>query len=199
MGIDQASRAWWSVVVVFRTAACEQILGLLRVTPSVNQDISLAQRLHTQANRAANKGHHLEAIRGFTEVIALTPNASLPTAAEGYYNRGNSLDEIGLYDEAIEDFTRALAILESTFPSSELLAKIHNNRGISLENLDRQEEAISEYSAAIRANPHWSSPYYNRGLAFERQGDLKKAHEDYKVAAGLGNREASNKLRTLGC
>jgi len=172
---------------------------LLQVTPSVNQNTDYAMKANTQAKRAANQGRHLEAIRGYTAVIASTLKAFPPAAGEAYYNRGNSLDEIGLYEEAVEDFTQALAILDqSGFSDPVLLSKIHNNRGISLDNLSRRDEAISAYSAAITANPKWSSPYYNRGLAFEMQGNLIRACEDYKAAASLGNREASKSLRRLG-
>lgn len=180
------------------TADYEEIRSLLQVTPSVDQDTDYAMEANTRAKRAANQGRHLEAIRGYTAVIVSTLEAFPPAAAQGYYNRGNSLDELGLYREAVEDFTQALAILDQTgFSDPELLSKIHNNRGISLENLDRRDEAISEYSAAIKDDPQWSSPYYNRGLAFESQGNLNKAGKDYEVAAKLGNHEASNKLRTL--
>ncbi len=56
---------------------------------------------------------------------------------------------------------------------------IRGNHLLGQGNLD---EAIELYSRAIELYPENARIFYNRGIAFERRGDLRKAEEDYHRA-----------------
>ncbi len=47
------------------------------------------------------------------------------------------------------------------------------------------KKAISDYNKAIRLNPEDALAYYNRGLAYNLQGNSRSALESFRKAAEL--------------
>ena len=95
-----------------------------------------------------------------------------------YYNRGWAQDELGNYDQAIEDYGRALHIRSD-------YAEAYVARGYSYGRIGERERAIADYGRALEADPDNFEASFNRGLAYEAKGDLERAVADYDRAFAL--------------
>ncbi len=58
-----------------------------------------------------------------------------------YFNRGNAYDDLGQYQRAIQDYTRAIQLDPD-------LAQAYYNRGIVYYNLGEYQRAIQDYDKA---------------------------------------------------
>lgn len=95
-----------------------------------------------------------------------------------YDNRGAALESLGRHDEAIADFTHALAL----DPHDSLA---YSNRATAYLASNRQELAIADLTAVIRDEPANGHAFYERGTAYERGGALDNALADYRNAVRL--------------
>lgn len=143
---------------------------------------------------SATSGEILVATKGLAESSYLLGNYP---AAYGYYsaalasepsvsvynNRGLTLHELERYEEAVTDFTRALALTGSntqgTFP-------IFFNRAGSLDALERYEEAKQDLDVAIMMNSNLGNAYYLRSLVHADLGLLEESEADRLRAEELG-------------
>jgi len=60
-----------------------------------------------------------------------------------------------------------------------------------LGELSRYDEAIAQLDIAIKIAPLYPQAYHNRGVAWERKGDIAAAIEDYRRAVKYGNFDLS--------
>jgi tetratricopeptide (TPR) repeat protein len=96
--------------------------------------------------------------------------------------------EKGNYQEAIENFTRAI----ESRPDD---AFLYNNRGLAAyygaKKAKEYKKAISDYSKAIELKPDYAVAYHNRGLAYFKRGGwtntgpFDKAISDFTKAIEL--------------
>ncbi len=63
-----------------------------------------------------------------------------------YYNRGVAYGDKGLYDQAIADYTQAIALKPD-------YAAAYDNRGWSYEKKGARDQAVADYRAALRLDP----------------------------------------------
>ena len=103
------------------------------------------------------------------------PNEEL-TAVE-YYNRGLEYKNLGKYQLAIDNFSRAIKINPDYLDA-------YNDRGIAYKNLGNYQLAIDDYTRAIQINPDYVKAYYNRGFVKMKLG--RDYCSDYKKACELG-------------
>ena len=153
----------------------------------------------------------------WTYVIAKEPDVSL-----AYNNRGLTYDELGRYDQAIEDFGKAIALDPSDhkaytnrgmlygkmgqfdkaiedFEKAIALDPSHpaayNNLGIAYAKTGLTDKAIEQFNKTILIDQSQAMAYYNRGLLYFRTGNNDRAASDYKKACALGNNDACNVLQ----
>jgi len=137
------------------------------------------------------KGEHDRAIAEFTEAIKLKsddPNF--------FSNRGFTLFQKGDHDRAIDDFNTVIKLNPAaSSPARSRLGTIHSLRG-------QHEKALAELNEAVRLAPERALPYWYRGFAFERAGELEKALADFRKALSIelnseepGQRVARTELR----
>jgi len=109
-----------------------------------------------------------------TAVISrrLVDNGELATA---YKNRGNAYDDKGQYEQALEDFDRAVA----TNPQD---SDAFNSRGTTFTALGRYELAVRDFDEAVRLNPASGPPLGNRCFAKAMLGILESALADCNEA-----------------
>ncbi len=111
-----------------------------------------------------------------------------------YFNNAIALDstkldayyDLGLYYQNNDQLNKALATYKNIekiapdFPNS-----YYNIGYIYLQLLNIPDKSIPYFTKAIIASPNYYQAYYNRGLAYERLGDVFNAKADYKEALKL--------------
>jgi tetratricopeptide (TPR) repeat protein len=98
-----------------------------------------------------------------------------PDDHEVWFYRGNSLANLGRYEEAIESYDRAISFKHDKHEA-------WYNRGVSLGNLGRYEEAIESYDRAISFKHDKHEAWSNRGVSLANLGRYEEATESYDRA-----------------
>lgn len=96
-----------------------------------------------------------------------------------YFNRGNKLFQLKRYDEAIADFSKAIA----AYPSDELM---YSSRAKAYYFLGKYQEALLDSDHAIALKPDNKRFYYDRALTYRAIGNLDAAQEDIRKSCALG-------------
>jgi tetratricopeptide (TPR) repeat protein len=105
-------------------------------------------------------------------------NVGKTNTAKLFVARGTVLDGVGKHDEAIADFTRAIALN----PHDQVG---YSNRATVYMESGRFALAIVDLTEVIRAEPANGMAFYNRATAYEKSGERDKALDDYRSAARL--------------
>ncbi|MEM9770046.1 MAG: tetratricopeptide repeat protein [Cyanobacteria bacterium P01_D01_bin.73] len=95
-----------------------------------------------------------------------------------WYARGNALDELGRYDEAIAAYDRALEA-DPKFYAAWV------NRGYCLDRLGRYRAAIASFDQALRIKPDYDGLWYNRGTVLGKIQRYGAAVESFNRALKL--------------
>ena len=115
-----------------------------------------------------------EAIINLTEAIHRDPQY-----ASAYYFRGRTLNEKGLYDDAINDFSRALEMMSKyDFWRAEIIYR----RGVAWLEKNNFEKAIADFNEILLFDPFYVEGYIRRGYAWLQKGEFDKAIADYSKA-----------------
>ena len=96
-------------------------------------------------------------------------------SAETHFIRGYEKAELGDYNGAITNYTKAIRLKPD-------FAAAYYNRGNAKYNLRQYFAAISDYDTAIRLRPDDADAYNNRGLAKSNLGQYFAAITDYDTA-----------------
>lgn len=137
-----------------------------------------------------------------------------PDYANAYFKRGDAYDEVGKYELAISDYTKAielkfeplspaynyrgvtyirmkkydLAILDFDVSISiNPNAPAYGNRAEAYYYLENSEQAIASASEAIKINSSLAKAYLIRGVAYRQAGNIEQAIADFKMAISLNN------------
>jgi tetratricopeptide (TPR) repeat protein len=113
-------------------------------------------------------------------------------------SRGNQYASRDAYEDAIGEFTQAVAL-------DPALAAAHYARAnIYWRELSDYERAVRDYSRALELNPRLANAYLNRGLSrvYGRLGTRDEAIADFERYLELGRNgywriEASNQIMRL--
>ena len=98
-----------------------------------------------------------------------------PTALLVWNILGASRSKIGMLDEAIDAYKKAI-LLKPDY------AEAYNNLGVTLKDQEKFDDAIEAYKKAITFKPDYAEAYDNMGVALKNQGKLEEAIEVYKKA-----------------
>ena len=79
-------------------------------------------------------------------------------SAETYYYRGNTKHDLGFYQNAISDYSKAIRLKPD-------FVEAYNNRGRTKASLSRCVEAIADYDTAIQLNSGGAPAYLLRGAS----------------------------------
>jgi tetratricopeptide (TPR) repeat protein len=114
------------------------------------------------------------------ELMSQAINAH-PQHAVAYVNRGAVLQDLGLWQQALDDYDSALA----RQPGQPGEADSHNHRGHVLKELKRYPEALESFDRAITLEPGRSVFYNNRGIALRLLGHYQRALAAFDQALAL--------------
>ncbi len=102
--------------------------------------------------------------------VAKTPNLS-----RALMNRGVLYANLGQWDNALEDYSKAL----KNDPEN---SKANYNCGVAYANLRQWDKATAYYSRALGIDPKYKDAYYNRGVAYANLGLWDNAIADFSAA-----------------
>jgi tetratricopeptide (TPR) repeat protein len=98
--------------------------------------------------------------------------------ANEHFEIGNKYLELGLNDEAIEEYRKALKL-------SPKLADVLTKLGIALRNKNLYEEAILQFSKAKEVNPRYGPAWVQLGITYYLKGLVGLAVEEWENALKL--------------
>ncbi|MBI4646256.1 MAG: tetratricopeptide repeat protein [Bacteroidia bacterium] len=122
-----------------------------------------------------NISDFMGAVEAFDKAIAL----KYDTLEQVYYNRGNANKNQKKYEEAIKDYTQAIA-------HNEAYKEAFNNRGICHYQLKRYNLAIADFTKAIEIDNEFADACNNRGNSYYFINDLSRACQDWEAAYNKG-------------
>lgn len=125
-----------------------------------------------------------------TGILFLSVSSAYAATAEEYYNSGNSNYKQSKYDEAISDYTKAVA-------RNPNLAQAYNNRGGAYIQKGNYDLAILDCAKAIELQPDYAYAYNNRATAYYGKKDYDKAWADVHKMESLGVKVAPGFLSDL--
>jgi tetratricopeptide (TPR) repeat protein len=96
-------------------------------------------------------------------------------------NKGSSLDQLGLHQEALACFDQALVLN----PAS---AEPWFNKGVALHALQKKQEALECYERALAVNPRSEQAWSNKGVVLKALGRTGQALDCYQRALELNPR-----------
>jgi len=115
-------------------------------------------------------GYWQDSITLFDHTLKVTDHNWL-----AYDSRGAAYKDLGNYQQAIEDLSRAIEIKPGYIDA-------YNNRGIAYKDLGNYSQAIEDLNRAIEMKPRFAEAYNNRGIAHKGLGNYRQAIEDYSRA-----------------
>ena len=126
----------------------------------------------------------------WTDVIEKYPGQNVAS----YSNRGIAYTNTGQWDNALADFTKAIAI-NPKYPVS------YANRGVVYGNLGQTENAIADFTKALEIDTTYKLVLHNRGVAYGETGQYDKAVSDLLKAIRLDPKyiSAINNLSIIYC
>ena len=133
------------------------------------------EELFQKGNSLLEEGHLLEAIDIYAEVVGADSGHM-----NAYANRGLAYSYLEDYEQAIEDFTKALE-LDPTRENPEL-PTLFLNRGFAYSNAGEVEKAFEDYGQALRINSTFAEAFCNRGMLNQKQKLMERALSDYRMA-----------------
>ncbi|MCC3427648.1 MAG: CHAT domain-containing protein [Microcoleus sp. PH2017_01_SCD_O_A] len=89
--------------------------------------------------------------------------------AEVWYKRGKEQNDLGLFEQAIASYEKALEFKPDFYQA-------WINRGCILcDNFNKYEEAIASFDKALEIKPDFDKAWYNMGIALDNFGKLEDA------------------------
>lgn len=133
-----------------------------------------------------------DSISGCTEIIQ-AKGVSTELLTSAYLARGVAYFQKGLWDKAIADYTKVIALKPKD------LAVVYTGRSIAYLRKGLLDQSIADITKAIALQPNLDS-YNIRAGVFEMKGQPDKAIPDYRAALKIEptDQHAKDALKRLG-
>ena len=130
-------------------------------------------------------------------------------------DRGNHLQNIKLYEEAIRDYDRYIAQVKDNNSAYHNRGNAHErlkhyqnalrdydtaimirpddtiayfNKGVVYDYLQHYDSSLAMYTKVIEIDPRLAKAYYNRGVVYKLTGKYREAVRDWEIAVKLNPR-----------
>lgn len=113
-----------------------------------------------------------------TKAPRLAENMNRELSWKDFFERGCDNQNAGNYEQAIEDYTRAIELKPDD-------ARSYDNRGLTHQKIGDYSLAINDFTTAVAINPSYAKGYVDRGDLRWEQGDLVNAADDYTRAISI--------------
>jgi lipoprotein NlpI len=113
-----------------------------------------------------------------------------PKDTKFYIDRGIAYEEKGQFDQAVDDFTKALEMGSKD-------AVVYYHRGIGYVNQGQYSWAIDDFNKALEIDPKNAGAYYYRGVTYYFKKRYDESWKDIKKAEDLGYKIPSKFLEKL--
>jgi putative GTP pyrophosphokinase len=138
---------------------------------------------------AHNKNQFAEAIAFYSRILELKPADTVSSLI--YKHRGMANFAQSKYQDAIDDFTRALELDGASY-------KAAYYRGVVRSVLKQYSGAIDDFTLSLKINPYQSFCLFRRGQAYYHIEDYPQALSDCEASLALDpESEAVRKLRQM--
>ena len=107
-----------------------------------------------------------------------------------YHNRGIMLFRLKLYQQAIEDYSKAITIHPE-------YSYAYNDRGAAYLEIKKYAQALNDFNKAIELNPKYYRPYLGRALTYEAFNNLDAARSDYNEICLMGVAQGCQKFKDI--
>lgn len=97
---------------------------------------------------------------------------------EQFKTLGNEAFKNKKYDEAIQHYTKAIAV----DPNCEASAAIYSNRAASYQGMGNFQAALADAEHCIRVKPGWLKGHFRKGIALESMGRLDESCRAFEDA-----------------
>lgn len=142
------------------------------------------EALSAKAEKALKKGESGAALEYYTQALgSWKKNDGTAAKVKVLRARADLRERESEFDGALADLTAALKLQ----PKS---GALHRRRGELYLRLSKPSAAISDFYKAASINLEDREAYFGRGVAYELQGDMKFAEEDFRTACRLGLKKA---------
>ena len=121
---------------------------------------------------------YVKALLNTKETVTPLAQREHNISAKTYYYRGNTKHDIGFYQNAISDYSKAIRLKPD-------FMEAYHNRGNAKAELGQHLEAITDFDIAIKLKPDDAMSYYNRGAAKASLSRYVEAIADYDIAIKL--------------
>ena len=161
-------------------ASCEEpsvpsyLIGLALACMAATALAQAPPNIHSPGCRSADLD---ESIAACTAMIQ-SGKETTANLAMAYNVRGHDYVARGLYDQAIPDFDKAIA-LNSRY------AFAYNTRGRAYAAKGLYDRAIADFTQALALNHDFAEIPFNRAAAYEAKGQREPAIADYRAALKL--------------
>ncbi|XP_050532859.1 serine/threonine-protein phosphatase 5 [Daktulosphaira vitifoliae] len=119
------------------------------------------------------------------------------THAERMKEEANTHFSVKRYAEAIECYTKAIVMCESSSNKPHNFAAYYANRSFAYSKTEAYGYALADASKAIQLDPKYLKGYYRRATAYMSLGKFKEALKDYEVVVkALPNDKDANQKYT---
>jgi TPR repeat protein len=137
-----------------------------------------AQRLLVRANTMEKAGDFRSAVAIYDQILSSKILKTPKQKQAALYKRGQAEVELRSYENAIQDFTRTLALVYAEKKLSIELAQVYYERGFANDALGHLDKAMADYTMCIDIDPGHARAYNNRAVASYKTNMYREAIAD---------------------
>ena len=119
-------------------------------------------------------------------------------SAEEFKSAGSAAYTAGRYQDAVEEFTKAIAAETGTDrEAKQFLKLVYSNRSAAYLQLKDNSKALDDANKIVDSlDPEWAKGHIRRGDAYFALGDWTRAYNAYQRAERLSPNDNSYKAKT---